>query len=152
MGSKSALANGAKEILRLLDGDLPLLAATAAVELDRLRLGHETDLASARFLAERIGNSIEIEAGGTKRFSMDPPTVTVISYAAEESKWTSGPTTLDDLAKAASEIAKNLGDPASVSDMIRLRDFCIALSRCSASYLSSIFSAKPTHPFRRMFP
>ena len=153
MSSRSALANGVTEILRVLDGDLPLLAARAAVELDRFRLGRETDLAAVKLLAGRIKNSIEeIEAGGTKRFSMDPPTVTVISYAAEESKWTSSPATMEDLVKVACAISKDLSEPSTLSDVTRVRDFCIALSRCSASYLNSIFSARPTHPFRRVSP
>ncbi len=140
------------EVLRVLDAGLPLIAAKAAVELDRFAADSTEELPSVGILAKLIENSVDAAQGSSPKSLMDPSTITVMSYAIENSEWSSSspPTTVSELAKIALKIGKSLSNADSNSDISKLREFCVALSRCSANYRLSIFGTKAPHPFRRL--
>lgn len=146
-----------KEILRALDADLPFLSSRAAIELDNVVLGRPTELSSVKALVRRLSNSFEpIHETATPRSLMDPATLTVVSRAISGSQWTSKLTTVDQLVTEAwnltSSMKKSSEDRTSTPEkqvLERMRDFCVALSKCAASYRKTIHAARPVHRYRR---
>jgi hypothetical protein len=135
-----------------MDPDLSFLAAKAAVELDNLAAGRPTKIVAARTLAERIHGSLG-QSDGTAgpRSLMDPATLTVVSEAVSQTL-PDPVRTMDDLVREATSLASDLTEenPSEESAVIeRVRTFCVALSRCAAAYRESVFSLRPTHPFRK---
>ena len=70
-----------KKVMTTLDTDLPLLAAKAALELDRLKSGSNGGLDSVNELARLIKNSIDVSQGTQPKPLMDPATITVVGQA-----------------------------------------------------------------------
>ncbi len=81
---------------------------------------------------------------------MDPATINVLSRALV----TSGDevTDLQQLIVKAGSLADRLVETNSTTKPETLewfRTFCVALSRCAATYRQSIHDLQPQHPFRR---
>jgi len=153
--STTTTKNRKMTLLRVLDPDLPYLASEAAIELDNLLLGRKSNLKSVHILAERIGNSFEIDrSNGATRPLMDPATLTVLGDAINESQSQPIVIKFEDLIKKASSIADELLKNTNLKDNRKelewARAFCVALSRLSAAYHKSVFDLRPPHPFRRL--
>ena len=152
MGTEAPSINGKGRILHAVDADLPLIAAKAAVELDMLAAERPTDMASVQILIEMLQNSVVYEEAAPKSF-LDASTVTLMNYAITSSNWSTAPTTVSDVACQAAKIAETLNkavqEKGPKAVIAKLRNFCIALSRCASSYRHSVFSSRPRHPFRR---
>ena len=139
--------------LRILDPDLPFLAAKAAIELDVLSRGDECPLEALKTLGDRLNNSVNVQSGGGLRSLMDPPTLSVLGRALTQSSRGHGPKSLDELAKEARESAHKLlqlhGKQDKPSDVDWAKAFCVALSTGAAAYRESVQDSRPSHPFRR---
>lgn len=154
MSIADAPSSSSRASLRPLDADLPMLASQAAIELDGLILGHQQPLAAAAQLASRLQQSIPDDRSPLPK-SLASPAFSLLSEAMVRGGVTDQPpTSVDELIREASRIARQLRGPEDPGDsdksrLRQLRDFCIALSRCSAAYQRSIHELRPPHPFRR---
>jgi hypothetical protein len=137
--------------LRALDTDLPFLASEAAVDLENILSGRGTQLAAIQCLAARLKNSIELSnSGGPPKALMDPATLTVLGEAVAQTA--ASATNVNDVLAEAAKIASDLSAPESSrkrEELVRARDFCVALSKAAASYRRAIRDLRPPHPFRR---
>ena len=153
--SRSTIDASAKERLRALNPDIPMLASQAAIELDNLRLGRHPQLGAVARLGKLLTNSVEKDhAAGTTRALMDPATMAVIGQALGNIDGTRAVKTLDQLLEQAWDLALNLkgvgaGEKPADMSIDMLRDFCVALSDCALSYVQSIRDLQPSHPYRR---
>jgi len=143
---------GYKSGLNVLGTDLPLLATKAAIELELYSENKNDDLTSVQTLSELIKNSIDLKDTNTPRSLMDPSTVTVMSKAIGDSKWNATPKTIDELVKIAIKLAEELGREPDQSkrngEVQKIKEFCIALAKCSSAHRQSIFGHSSKHPFR----
>jgi len=140
-------------VLRVLDPDLPFLAAEAAVDIDNLLSSRSEDLTAIRRLAEQLKNSLKLRPLGEQpRSLMDPATLTVLGEAMLKVLHPFPPSKFEDLLSEASKIAEELSNAEPTSnpkEMQKARNFCLALSRAAAAYSKSIRDLRPSHPFRR---
>lgn len=140
----------AKNAISVLDPELPFLAAQAAIELDRLRLGESKETGSVVRLGELITNSTS-KVCTTERLSlMDPTTISVINDAIAISS-ARAPRTLPELVNEAADIAAQMEKLSEQQDtqIDRVRRFCVALSQKAAAFQRSIRDTRPSHPYRR---
>lgn len=139
--------------LRVLDPDLPLLASEAAIDVDNLLAGESVDRTAMRRLSQKLSESIGRDStGGVVRSHLDIATLTVLGEAISETVEKRSLKKVEDLLSKASKIANVLAydDPQSNREGLeQARDFCVALSRATVSYIESISDPRPSHPFRR---
>jgi hypothetical protein len=140
--------------LRALDPDLPMLAARAAMELDNFKSSGETAFEAVNLLGQRLKNSLQhtnTMAGGRKAL-LDSGTASLVGRALNVSNWPSKISTIDQLGNEIWEVAQILeavvSSPSS-EPIEKIRDFCVALSECAASYRQAFHDLRPAHPFRR---
>jgi len=138
--------------LRPLDPDLPLLAAQAAIELDALRLSKYTEMTAFKELRSMLKNSFFENAGADRRKSLiDPGAESLLSYSLTASEW-SGSVTQQELVEEAWKLVGKMETAEQVDDkkvIEKIRDFCVALSGCAASYRETIQGTTPVPPYRR---
>lgn len=136
---------------RSLDPDLSFIASQAAIELDNLLLRTGGGLDAVARLAGCLQRSTGITGGGTEtKHLMAPQTIDILSRAIDASG-DQRITTIDELARRASQIAADLGASKSGGgdDQIkRLRDFCVALSRVAAADRRAMLDMRPSRPLR----
>jgi hypothetical protein len=139
--------------LRALDPDLPMLAARAAMELDNFKSTGETAFTAVKDLSARLKNSFE-NGGSTSvpyKALLDSSTVTLVGRALNSSKWAGNVSTIDQLSSELWDVAQRLEQveiaPAE-QPIEKIRDFCVALSECAASYRQAFHDLRPSHPFR----
>lgn len=138
--------------LRVLDPDLPFLAAEVAVDVDNLLAGRSKEQKAMWCLAEKLSQSIEIDEAGKSRSRMDMATLTVLGEAVVELVKSESLRKVEDLLSKATQIAGVLGSENPENNRDELREvghFCVALSRATAAYTESIRDLRPPHPFRR---
>ena len=135
--------------LRVLDPDLPLLAAEAAIDIDNLLSNRSKDMTAISKLAELLKNSIKVNSIGFPHSLMDPATLTILSEALSHA---AGNNKVEGLLSEAVKISTSLSseDPMkNTEELEKAREFCIALSTAVATYRKSIRDLRPMHPFRK---
>lgn len=120
-----------------LENNLSSIACRAAIELDNLIIGQQTDLESVRQLAVKITALVSGDAGGQS--VPNPSAVVVMNRAIHDCHWSSEPPArVDDLVRQAGQITDRLtrlaqGNPQDEThtdiDPAKLRLFCLTLSR-----------------------
>jgi len=147
------LSDGVAErpILQVLDAELPLLASEAAIEIDCAIRREGCGFAATKQLAHLLRNSLELTETNTVRSFMDLPTTAMVGKAMKDSEWTTGFTTLEQLAAEAWKVADNLGPEPKDEDnsLMKLRAFCVALARCASAYRQSVLQQGSSHPCRK---
>jgi hypothetical protein len=136
-----------------MDTHLPSLASNAAVELDLLINGEETDLDAVRQLAERLRLSLDKPTPDqpARGLQVDTETETILglafTHAGEDPS-----TILSRLLYRTEQVAKELSSIEASTERKALewqRAFCLALSQSAAAYRQSMFEVRPPHPYRR---
>ena len=140
--------------LRALDPDLPMLAARAAMELDNYKRSGEASFTAVKLLAERLKNSFQTGAAMASpcKAWLDSGTVSLVGRALNSSSWAGQVSTIEQLSSELWEVARrleNVNTTPAEQPIEKIRDFCIALSECAASYRQAFHDLRPTHPFRR---
>lgn len=144
-----------------LDPQLPLIAAKAAVQLDRL-------ISSKRREGEPIARSYDAikqlagffdgsiagaEAGQMDKCFVDPVGLTLFAKAYNHSHQAEPVRTKQELQSAAQKLSRALADPETSknddSSLASLRDFCVALSDYAANSRKIILGNRQEHPFRK---
>jgi hypothetical protein len=116
--------------------NIPLLAIDAANELDEIAHGRLSHSESAHRLADLLVGSFS-GAGGSEPLEIKSGTVAVFCHAIESLQGVPKVTTYEELIARALEYAGDLNAAESPSNTARLesmKNFCLALSRASASY------------------
>lgn len=140
-------------MVNVLDPKLPWLASNAAVELDLLINGGETDLEAVKQLGERLRQTLNKPTADqpARGLQVDTETETILGQAFAQAG--ADPTTiLGELFRRTEEIAGQLSSAAVGTERKALewqRAFCLALSQSAAAYRQSIFDVRPPHPYRR---
>ena|SRR2546422_2614648 len=140
--------------LRALDPDLPMLAARSAMELDNFISTGETNFTAVKELSARLRNSFSQTSSPPKTHKalLDSSTVSLIGRALNSSRWIDKVSTVDQLSDELWDVAQRLDkietEPAQ-QPIEKIRDFCVALSECAASYRQAFHDLRPSHPFRR---
>lgn len=149
--STMTTASQAKITSSVLSSDFCLIASQAAIELDNLILGKRKNLKAVGKLAGILRENL----GTSPATHTVPGTLTLVGNAMNRSGYKPTVKTVTDLITEAKTVVDNL-EGTSVSKGTRdqkalpkLREFCAALSLCSASYLQSVHASRPSHPFRR---
>lgn len=140
--------------LRALDPELPMLAARAAMELDNYKSSGEMDFAAVKTLSLRLRNSFQNGGGAAVpcKALLDSSTVSLVGRALNSSSWAGKVSTIDQLSAELWDVAHRLEkvEAAPAEQPIeKMRDFCVALSECAASYRQAFHDLRPSHPFRR---
>jgi hypothetical protein len=139
--------------LQVLDPELPFLASDAAIELDNALSGIRSEFQAVKRIGRLLQSSFTVvDCASQPRSLVDPATLTVLGDAINQTPKGQRVTTMEELIKEACSIANQLTDPEDdeSEDQIKwARDFCVALSRKTIAYRSSIHSAGPQHPYRR---
>lgn len=126
-----------------LGPDFPWLASRAAIELDGILIGRANpSVESIRQLAQRLGNSTNLNAGSERSFVADLPTLDIFTRALTASR--TSVSTVNDAAREAWRISEELHRTPDRSQLEAsqearrqiemLRTFCIELARNSVVY------------------
>lgn len=140
-----------KRGLRVLDPDLPFLAAKVAVDVDILLAGKLKDRSAMTQLAEKLLESTSLSSG-VQRPQMDFATLTILRGAVSETANTTSLTEVENLLERAREIAEILEKGTPDNNREKLEEagnFCMALSQATAAHVESIRDLRPVHPFRK---
>lgn len=138
--------------LRALDPDLPMLAAQAAMELDNCLSSGERNFGAVRQLSVRLKNSFSLGGSSVPKSLLDSGTISLIGQALHTSRWVGQFSTLDQLSTHLLDVADRLSkveDNPKAQPVERVRDFCVALSECAASYRQALHDLQPSHPFKK---
>ena len=140
---------------RALDPDLPLLAARAAVQLDRLIIkgstGNEPMDALKELSAMLSGVRMKAQGGGCEKELLDPFSVTILNRALVKSSPEQPIKSESDFIEATQTLAKSLDTPSDNSlDVLKnIRNFCIHLSNYSSAQRQIAFSGNPKPSYIR---
>ena len=135
------------------DSELSSLASNAAVELDLLINGEQTDVDAVRLLGERLHQTLDKPAPGqpARGLQVDTETEAVLGQAFV--KTGEDPATiLGNLFNRTERIADLLSSAKQGTQRSELewqRTFCLALSQCAATFRQMILDDRPPHPYRR---
>ena len=150
----------------LLRSDFPGLACHAAIELDNLLRGRSAEVHAVAMLASVLaGTRSSCQGGAPVTFgllfdpSSDPTDAVTVNRALRDSQVAEAePRTVDELVGELKRIESTLRaiseQPQTVvsrdaAELERMRAFCLALSRRSASERESPEDWEPSHPYRR---
>ena len=133
--------------------ELASLASDAAVELDLLINGEETDLSSVKELARYLSETSDREpaATGERRLSVDTATETILGRAFVQAG-DDHANILNNLFDRTRTVASELSSADSSHDQRSLewvRAFCLALSQSASAYRQLILNSRPENPYRR---
>ena len=137
-----------KDTILALDPNLPLLASQAAIELDNLIRGQNTDFPATKRLASVLNESIDGAQEGTERKFFVPSTATLIIGAFRQSAWAVPVHTVTDLVVETAKVTatlKNLSPHADRKSLEQVRAFCAALAESVASYQHARYSQFSMH-------
>lgn len=144
-----------KPWLRVLDSRLPTLATRAAVELDKLSRGGNTDRAAIGELSQLLKNGLEQQPNGDicqeKGSLLDSGTIVILGRALDASQGLTL-TKVSQLQELAAKIADQLERVVhneAHQPLETLRGFCVALAREAAAYHRSLREIRPQHPFEK---
>lgn len=132
---------------------LASLASDAAVELDLLINGEETDLSSVKELARYLSETSDREPAttGERRLSVDTATETILGRAFVQAG-DDHANILNNLFDRTRTVASELSSADSSHDQRSLewvRAFCLALSQSASAYRQLILNSRPENPYRR---
>lgn len=138
--------------MSVLDEDLSFLATQAALELDMLMEGKETELEAIPRLSSVMSGSFQpFQSGGRGSF-LDPATATIVNRAFTDSNL-ANLETVDQLIQSSLKLAEELASQTSTSkrngELATMKKFCMALARCSAAYRESVLGHPSKHPYRK---
>lgn len=136
----------------MLSPDLASLASNAAVELDLMIRGEQTDGFAVKELAKQLSDAT---VGGTeqnqRRLQVDTATETLLGRAFVDTG--SDPSqVLTNLFSSIERVANDLSGWEQMSEKDRLGQllsFCLALSTSASAHRQMIFNMRPPHPNRR---
>ena len=140
--------------LRSADPELPTIATRAAVELDYLRRGKDSEFHSVIRLGQLLRNTLEKPEGsalGHVSCLMDPSTIVLVARALYQAGENPGPTTRE-VCELTESIANKLEQAAAKGDRSsakELQHFCVELARGVASRKQIYRSDPSSQPFRR---
>ena len=140
--------------------DLSSLACDAAIELDNLILGKNSNTRAVRCLADLVLESLSVKPKSPMDAALlNPATVAVMHRAIDDSMTFSNPlTTVNQVIKEAGKIHKRFKSVSDNPDMCRqqdpnglveMRTFCLALSKHASAYDRSIDEWELRNPFGR---
>ncbi len=139
-----------------LDLELSSLASDAAVELDLLINGEESELNAVRQLGERLRQSLDkpVPDQPARGLHVDTETETVLGQAFMQAgaAGADSATILGELFRRTEAIADQLSTAKAAtqrSDLEWQRAFCLALSQCAATFRHMISELRPPHPYCR---
>lgn len=142
-----------------LEPDFPSTASMAAVELDNLLRRRGESLRAVESLTKHLALEDLAESKESAMSLVDPSTYVVLNRAIHRSSYldTAAKTTeivFDEVSRIRGLLLSVIsGTPeqrdAMVAEIEKLRAFCVALSKCAASFESSLEEFEPSHPFRR---
>lgn len=139
--------------LRALDPNLPMLAAQAAMELDSFKITGEIHFVAIKELLDRLKNSLGTTSGSpTSKPLLDSGTVSLVGRALNSSQWSGDIGTLEQINNGLRDIVQHLErlqTEPTTEPIDKIRDFCVALSECAATYRQAFNDMRPAHPFRR---
>ncbi len=134
------------------DIDISLLSIQAAIELDKIILEKSNSIDSVLKLANYLKNSFQLMSDVPQQF-YDIKSVAVVSNAYDTSQWGEKIKTVPELIKKASEIAGFLESTNSSDkdhdELIKMRDFCLALSNCTLSNQPRLNDLRPQPDYYR---
>ncbi len=136
-----------------LTPELASLASDAAIELDLLINGEETDLAAVKKLAGYLEQTSApcLSATTERRLTVDMATETILGWAFVETG-ADHSSILANLLQKTREVASALntaGSSLALESLQRSRAFCLALSQSAAAYRQLFLGARPENPYRR---
>ena len=138
--------------LDVTDPNFSFIAAGAAVEVDRLRLGHDIVPKNAI----KLSNILDVkelsssEDTGGVRSLFDPLSSQVVNRALIASQKDST-RSLQELAEKAEEISQSLSIVNQETENLEiLRDFCIALSKLSLGTRNSRMNSRNSNPRKKV--
>jgi hypothetical protein len=141
-------------VVRPLNPNFAFLALKAAVELDEIIHGRSSGQAPALAALARSLLETTTEISGPPSFTClaDPVSADLLNRALEQSS-AQPINTVSSLVRRAKDLAESLetATPSSEpSNLEALRNFCLALSQVSSSYLQEERERmRPQHPQRR---
>jgi hypothetical protein len=149
----------AEDRLNAKSPDLSIVASQAAIELDSVVRGRDSDLVSVCELATVLDNSFSTQnVGRASMPATDSGTLLVVERAVSGSSAGAQPENVDELLSRVRQMAADLLAVASAKGDLRqvdpdvlkhARDFSAALANASSSYLRGLEDLRPTNPFRR---
>jgi hypothetical protein len=148
--------------LQVLDPDLPLIAARAALQLDVFLAGlrNGTEVGRGRVdaiqsLSRMVSSLTGGQAEGGMRNLVDPITADVLSRAYTEaahsaplSTWQQLEQAIHDLAAKLSQVGMGTTKENQVQALVVLRDFCLRLSEYAANKRQIAYGEKPRSQYR----
>ena len=141
-----------------LGHDLPSVACQAAIELDNLILGRTNELPSVRELSARISKEVPQMSDLNSPLFVDLSTVVALHGTLKESRITPPSDEIGELTRQAKEIVSRLNtisdDPpaarsSDLEELKKLKEFCLILSRRSATASMHPDESRLPHPYRR---
>jgi hypothetical protein len=123
--------------------NIPALAIQAASELDDILASRAEASPASKKLGEVLLLAIQGRKNGTSPASIRSGTVAVFSHALEQLPLQHPISSMADLVSVATEISQELSVSKPPSEVMRLKQFCIALARASSRYRPAIDSYDP---------
>lgn len=143
----------------VLDPRLPMLAAKAALQLDRCRLAREStssaetpDLGAVSELGSMLKSATATPCWGSSKGLFDPPSIEALSQAIGryESDFTqSSERLMEGLKELVEKLTVENIAKCDESVLAAVRDFFVALSDLAATGQRSRYRTRPVSPFRK---
>ena len=123
--------------------NIPALAIQAASELDDI-LGNRAQISPAsKKLGEVLLSAIQGRKNGKSPASIRSETVAVFSHALEQLPLQQPISSMSDLVSLATQISQKLSVSKPPSELMHLKQFCIALAKASSTYRPAVDSYDP---------
>lgn len=144
-----------------LDPRLPRTAAQAAVEFDWLiqaKHGGTTgnrSRESITFLGELLAGSLVSDQQGGEKAFVDSAGLSLFAKAYNESNQAHPLKARQELIAAVGQITASLEKARQNAEidentLVRMRDFCVALSNCASAYREMVYGNRQEHPYRKI--
>ena len=130
--------------------DLSLLALEAAIEFECIINKQCGNVGAIERLSEQINNFAQQSCGAEPRLFSDPNAAAIMNQAIIESRWASNINNISQLVIEANTISRELisKEISAPAFLVKMKEFCIALSKSAASSRMSIHDLRPNHPNR----
>lgn len=124
--------------------NIPSLAIRAASELDDLIEKRAQSSPTSRVLGDLLLSEIQgTNQNGQRSASLRSGTVALFCHALEQLPSQQPINKMSDLVTLATDISRELSDSKPQSELMRLKQFCIALAKASSTYRPSVDSYDP---------
>lgn len=135
----------------MLGSTLAVVASVAAVELDNLRLGRDQLLDAVPRLAGMLRDAIpEPPPANASRALLDPVKADVFSQALSASgKELKSLREISVSTREMADLLQAVQGLGGQSELVALRDFCVALSRSAQAEVAAHHDNRPSSPYRR---